>query len=364
MDNLVHLSIDHPTGIGSSVRGIIESLEKMPLLETLKLGNVLRDNQQGTSMTQGVFIIAASSTRVELKRLKRIHLAAIEPLECADILNHLSYPPTTMANIESTEPSLDTASLFALVQAHCDAQSPANFREIRSLSVQMTSTHLELHAWTSRAPSGELPVTVPFLELNLTSVGLTQAVVEELLIFTCNALALRRLSILKFAALHEVKTKTWIMAFANLPMLETIHVHGHADTFIAALQEDVHTDGVNQIPRAPNSKPSARQDNSQLDGVSGFLCFPSLRNLILERVDLEEPTLDNLETALMARCERQQKLRTLKLYDCSRITEEDVDTRLSILVVEVDWDGIDLAFTEVSESTESDDDEYDYHYLD
>jgi hypothetical protein len=173
---------------------------------------------------------------------------------------------------------------------------------------------------------------------------------EELMASTCKSLPLRGLRGLSLSTdIHEIETKTWIRTFADLPALFTVRLHGQSTQFIAALGEDVVLDGVKQIPPAPVVKPIVGRRASlrrpRAASVSGGLFFPALRNLIFEDTDFADPVLDQLEDALMERCERKQDLWSLTLQDCSRLRHGEVE-RLENIVPEVVWDGMELGFTD------------------
>ncbi|KAF8207543.1 hypothetical protein K438DRAFT_1962468 [Mycena galopus ATCC 62051] len=156
----------------------------------------------------------------------------------------------------------------------------------------------------------------------------------------------------------EVQTKTWFI-FADLPTVQSIRLRGQANQLFRALGEDVFIDDVKQIPAAPAVKPHTKRRASlrrpRTEDVSGGLFFPALRTLILGGTDFGGSELDTLETVLMQRCERKQELWALTLRECTHLRPEDVE-RLDDIVVDVDWDQLELGFSE--DESEADYSEY------
>ncbi|KAJ7504369.1 hypothetical protein B0H11DRAFT_1710232, partial [Mycena galericulata] len=324
MSNLIHLKIHHPGPTARpSMTDFIDALDRMPLLETLELDNALPE------IAEDVTTVSAPTTRTALKHLKRISIGNVSALECADALNHLSYPTSTSMKISCIGETSTVAAFASLIPALSNVQSAGNPKHFRSLFVNIGFGGMGIRAWTCFVQTGDPPATRPFLDLDLRYLRFMRAESEELLTFACKSLPIHGLRALSISTdMHEVETKTWINTFADLPTLQTVRLHGEANTLIAALREDVFLDGA-----------------AQSQSVSGGLFFPALRNLILDGADFAEPTLDTLESTLMERCERKQELWTLSLQDCSRLSPEDVE-RLEDIVAKVDWDGVEQGFTD------------------
>ncbi|KAJ7765442.1 hypothetical protein DFH07DRAFT_810614 [Mycena maculata] len=352
MANLVHLKIHNPGPTARpSMTEFVQALERMPLLETLELDNALPE------IAAGVSTVSMASSRTALKHLKRLAIANVSALECADVLNHLSYPPTTSTRISCVGETSTVTAFSALIPALSDVpgQSAGNLKNLRSLYISIGFGGIVLRGWTCSVQSFDPPATRPFLDLDLRCHRFMRAESEELMAFACKSLPIRGLRALSLSTdMHEIGTKTWISTFADLPTLLTVRLRGEATSLIATLREDVFVKGVKQIPRTPAVKHVGRRGSlrNARKSVSGGLFFPALRNLVLEGADFSAPALDTFEDALMERCERKQELWTLKLYDCNRLTPDDVE-RLEHIVVEVDWDEVEQGFTD--EESEGDD---------
>ncbi|KAJ7668295.1 hypothetical protein B0H17DRAFT_990001 [Mycena rosella] len=356
MNNLTHLKIHHPGPTARpSMTELVEALGRMPFLETLELDAAL------PRIPDGVSSVSAPPTRTALTHLKRITIANVSALECADALNHLSYPPTTSMKIACIAETSTVAAFSALIPALSNAQSAGSAKNLRSLFVNIGYGGMVIQAWTCFVQPGEPPRSRAFLDVDLKWLGFKRVESEELITFACKSLPLRGLRCLSVSTDNEMATKTWIRTFADLPTLLTVRLHGNSTHLIAALREDVFLDGVKQIPQARPAKPAKRRTRGRPETVSGGLFFPALRNLILEDTTFAETVLDTLESTLMERCERKQELWTLKLQDCVRLSDDNVE-RLREVVPEVEWDGLEQGYSE-EESDESDDyGDYDQFY--
>ncbi|KAJ7115973.1 hypothetical protein C8R44DRAFT_880364 [Mycena epipterygia] len=354
MSNLTRLKIQNPGPTARpSMPELVEALERMPLLETLELDNAL------PTIAAGVTTIPTPNDRTSLSKLKSIVIANASALECADALNHLSYPSTTNMRISCIGETSTVTAFSALVPALFNVQNAGSIKNVRSLDVNSGFGSMSIRAWTCFVQTGDLPRSRPFFDLELKWLRFMRAESEELMTFTSKSLPLRGLRYLSLSTdMHEVETKTWISTFADLPTLLTVRLRGQSNQFFAALREDVMLDGVKKIPQSVpkpvGRRASLRKSRSDL---AGGLFFPALRNLILGETNFGEPVLDTFESTLMERCERQQELWTLALYDCTRLTSDDV-TRLEEIVPEVKWDGLELGFSDDESEVESEYDEF------
>ncbi|KAJ7836527.1 hypothetical protein B0H13DRAFT_2106817 [Mycena leptocephala] len=331
LSNLFHLKIQNPGPTARpSMTELIEALERMPLLETLELDNAL------PQLSADVSSLSVPTARTALSHLKRIVIANVSALECADTLNHLSFDgssPTMKISCVAENSTL--ADFSALISALSNVQSAATTRHLRSLFVNIGFGGMTIRAWSCFVQTGDHPRGRAFLDFDFKWLRFMRDESEELMASTCKSLPLRGLRGLSLSTdIHEIETKTWIRTFADLPALFTVRLHGQSTQFIAALGRTASL----RRPRAAS--------------VSGGLFFPALRNLIFEDTDFADPVLDQLEDALMERCERKQDLWSLTLQDCSRLRHEEVE-RLENIVPEVVWDGMELGFTDDESEVDS-----------
>ncbi|KAJ7890506.1 hypothetical protein B0H14DRAFT_2689582 [Mycena olivaceomarginata] len=349
LNNLVHLKIQNPgPAARPSMAEFTGALERMPQLETLELDYAL------PVIAAGVAALSMPSSRIPLSHLKRIVIANVSVLECADTLNHLTFngksSPTIKISCLADNSTLTDFS--TLIPALSAVQSPAaTTRSLRSLFVNIGFGGMTVRTWSCFPQTGYTPATRPFLDLDLKWLRFMRDESQELMAFTCKALGMQGLRGLNLSTdIQEVDTKTWVSTFGDLPALVSIRLRGQANQLVAALREDVFVDGVRKVAQAPAKKPAGHGRRASLrrprgEELVGGLFFPALRNLILEDTDFEEPALDMLESALMERCERKQELWTLTLNDCNRLDHDGVE-RLENVVAEVKWDRLVMGFSE------------------
>ncbi|KAJ6518826.1 hypothetical protein C8R45DRAFT_949358 [Mycena sanguinolenta] len=349
LSNLVHLKIQNPgpPPARPSMADLIGALERMPRLETLELDRAL------PVIAPDVSALSVPSSRTPLSHLKRIVILNASVLECADALNHLSFNgadgvATPTIKISCAAENSSRADFATLIPALSNVQT-ATARHLRTLSVVLGFGGMVIRAWPCFVPTGHLPGQLPFLDLDCKWLRFLRDESEELLAFACKLMPLRGLRSLSISTdMHELETKTWISTFGHLPTLLSIRLRGQSGQFVTALGEDVVVDGVKQIPPPPTAKPPARRMSlrrPRMEDLSEGLFFPALRNLILEDTDFSDPAVDTLETALMERCERKQELWTLTLSDCTHLASDDV-TRLRNVVTDLQWDGLELGFSD------------------
>ncbi|KAF7370585.1 F-box domain-containing protein [Mycena sanguinolenta] len=347
LSNLVHLKIQNPGPAPArpSMADLIGALERMPRLESLELDRALPVIAADTSA------LSVPSSRAQLSHLKRIVIMNASVLECADVLNHLSFNGTSTPTIKISCAAENStrADFSTLIPALSNVQTATATRHLRTLSIVLGFGGMMIRAWPCFVSSGLLPGQLPFLDLDCKWLRFLRDESEELLAFACKLMPLRGLRSLSISTdMHELETKTWISTFGHLPTLLSIRLRGQSGQLIAALGEDVVVDGVKQIPPPPTTRLPARRMNlrrPRMEDVSGGLFFPALRNLILEDTDFSDPAVDTLETALMERCERKQELWALTLSDCTHLASDDV-TRLRNVVTDLQWDGLELGFSD------------------
>ncbi|KAJ7155425.1 hypothetical protein C8R43DRAFT_430595 [Mycena crocata] len=345
MNNLTHLKIQNPGPTARpSMTELVEALGRMPLLETLELDDAL------PRIADDVSTLSVPSARTPLPHLKRIIVANVSALECADTLNHLSYPSNTSIKISCLGGTSTVVAFSPLLQALVNVHSAGHTKHLRTLLVNIGWDNMTIRAWTSFVQNCDPLRGRAFLDLDFKWSQFMRHESQALLTFACKSLPLRGVRGLSLSTdIHEIDTKTWINTFAELPTLLTIRLRNQSAEFIAALGEDVILDGVKRIPQMTATiKPTGRRASLRRprpESVRLGLFFPSLRNLIFQETTFEESVLDTLESTLMERCERRQELWTLTLRDCSHLSHHDVQ-QLRHIVPEVTWDGLVQGFSD------------------
>ncbi|KAJ7224316.1 hypothetical protein GGX14DRAFT_351079 [Mycena pura] len=362
MGNLVHLKIQNPGyKARPTIAELVGALQRMPMLETLELDNALTRIEANISS-------ASVRTRTDLSCLKHITITNTSVVAAADVLNHLSYPPTTSMKISCIGEHSTVNTFTALISVLSPVQGSGKARNLCTMHMCIAFQSLVIRAWSFFVKTGDPPCNRAFLDVELKWRVFHCEDSEELMIFACKSLPLRGLQGLSLSTeVQEPVSMPWIRSsFADLPALHTIRLRGHSTSLIAALGEDVILDGVKQIPEAPpvklvGRKASLRRAKHEI--ISGGLFFPALRYLTLEDTDFAEPVFEALLTALMARCERKQELWSLALYSCRHLSHDDVKL-IREIVSEVTWDEAELGFSDDDESEVYDEDYPGFFFVD
>ena len=101
-------------------------------------------------------------------------------------------------------------------------------------------------------------------------------------------------------------------------------------------------------------------------GPSPPIAFPALRTIALANVTFQQDDdppdavdVDYMQQQLIERYERGFEVHELRLYDCFRLSAEDVKV-LREIVVDVTWDGCETGFSDEDEESSYDSDHMDY----
>lgn len=361
LSGLTHLKIHdtdpyfHPT-----ITELISVLEKMPKLETLDLQNSL------PSLPDAVTAAPSVERVIDLPHLSYIRIDS-SVLECANVLNHLSFPTTTSIHLtclatETTDN--DFSSIFPTFSnmRGSSTSKQGSGKPLRSLYVQNTSGGIRVQAWTSaggrRDPSRTLS-SQPRIDLGLTWRKQGQNKAEQVMTAVCKALPLAHLTSLHMCHLDGIGKDVWLNTFGALPKLRNVRVqgnsvHGLIEALVAEVGEKQQADLA-----AVGRQPSLRRKKIV---APPSVFFPGLHYLVLDETDFDEneqSLLDPLINCLMERCERKAEVRELILVQCSHLEDSDVEL-LEEIVVDVGWDGIVQGFSDSEEDEEDEENYYDH----
>jgi hypothetical protein len=308
LSGLVHFKFY--TSITTTTR-LLETLEKMPLLETLDLG--------------GPLTIASDDTRrvVHLSHLTSLRLFSTSPPGLS--LNDISFPASTSLALRYR-----LLSVVDDYSAVCNAVSSVwngkdGSKLLRCLFIQNTSTTSKrLRGWTSETtdgqPSGPAQIDI---ELSWPRIG-------NIIIDICNSLTLDNLrTLLVFDA--YLTNATWLSDVSHLTSLRRVFLGGWSLLgFVSAL--------------------SIWSKERLVGNDSMEILLPGLHDLWIYKADMEV-VLEVLRDFLMSRCHWNVEVQELYLLDCRGLYRNQVEL-LEEIVVYVDW--IDR---EVSDSVEDEDDD-------
>jgi hypothetical protein len=321
--DLVHLTLHNTCGmIPPTLMQLLGALEKMPLIETLDLDGglpVVPDDDN--------FSLLETKHIVHLSNLATLRLSSTA-VECAYLLNHLSYPTSTSLGLVCAPNTLNikTNSLSILFDAISSVRNGRDAGELlRCLLIKSwfaNSTILQGWAASGRGADEYPPSESPQIDIYLES---TQA--EEVLVDVCRALTLTNLRVLSVFPSKPTPKATWSSVFGNLASLRTVHVSGpSAIEFVSALSTGL--------------EENISEECLSIDDTRGVF-LPNLHELWLDDKAFNgTPTyyinfFEDLRDCLMARCHWNAEVRKLRL-ECSRRHYAQVEL-LKEIVVDVDW---------------------------
>jgi hypothetical protein len=320
LHDLVHLML-HNT-LKPTITQLLEALERMPLIEAL----VLRDSLPVISNDN--FGSPEIVRVIHLSRLSFLYLSSTA-IECAYLLNHISYPASTFLKLYCTlgVGSGCLPTLFKAVSSVWNGRDGS--RQLDSLIFLQDRKSIKLRGRTaSGRANGDIRHNPAQLDVNLYF-GIGQQKDEEMMIVICNALMLTNLRTLFVGTANPIPTSTWLSAFRNLTSLQTVFVFGRtAIGFLSALSAGL--------------EGSSSEDIHSNDG-SGKVFLPGLQNLAFKEladnggpVTFNNMTIfENLRDCLMNRCHWNMEVRRLRL-DCSRKYYDQIKL-LGEIVVDISW---------------------------
>ncbi|CAK5283099.1 unnamed protein product [Mycena citricolor] len=357
--NLTRLRVVHfarqESTLSMTMKELLDALDHMPLLESLELKNILPP------------IAVQARPRVLLAHLESLELADnVE--ECCGILSQMTYPSSAKVHVACFG---EKASSCHPIFSACNIAG----RSPRSLEIGMTHSRVIVRLWMRTVDFQGTAFRDSALEISASWRLPSNDGNESTFLLICQTLPLNNLRALSFLSdSHGISTAAWIASTVpNLPKLRAIKVVGSPVGFLKSLGEDVVVSGVKQTPaiaavvRKSVERRVSRRNQAGAAAVTGGLFFPALRHLCLCGMNFEEATLEQFGEAIMERCHWNQELFSLTLQRCEHLTEEDV-RGLKEIVSSVEWDGLEIGFTDSEEEEEEEyNADYDYgdyhHYM-
>ncbi|KAI0349525.1 hypothetical protein OH77DRAFT_1431987 [Trametes cingulata] len=248
---------------------------------------------------------------IALPELRRLALTG-PTLDCAFLVNHLSFPAHTRIFLRGYYLDADQEFLRT-VQNH-------SARSGKLLAVRLSrafSRTFVMKGWlTPESQSFD-----PFVEVQLDAPNSYNA-----------ASKLARHALFASVRVLTIDVNyyqwTWRTVLAGFPGVRTLSVHGHPDKLLSALC-------------------ATRKPRNKHDHLPSQLPLPLLEVMKLSDVSISRPLPDgltflhDLEDWLLLRCNHEMPITDLHLNDCYGVTKEDV-ARLAQIVTNVTWDGAEL----------------------
>ncbi|KAJ7577086.1 hypothetical protein C8J56DRAFT_379638 [Mycena floridula] len=324
--NLSHLKICD-TGLQClpTIEEMVTLLQKMPSLESLDLSDCLP--------TLAVDAVAAPApvAVVSLPLLSRLQLCG-QTLECANLLNHISFPATATVHLickgnDATEG--DFSTLLPSLSTWLKRSSPIR----RVLVDHFTTSTVKFQFWNSCGIDATIPTVVPALHMELSWQRFQASIFQGVVASVAKAFPLNHLRALHFKQpIDSLAADAWVSTFGILPKLRVVDFHGRALT---------------QLVKALKTVTEQKQ-----------MIFPALRSVLLSDVAFEvdeklRSMVDELQETLLFRADHNAELHQLSLTGCYNIYDEPVE-KLGEAVKEVNWDGCVADSDDGMESDDSD----------
>jgi hypothetical protein len=303
---LVHFKLYKSVNDSTSTQ-LLETLEKMPLIESLDLSGSL------------TFPSGDATRVIHLSHLTSLRLHSFDT-GCANLLNHISFPASTSLALRcrlTTYTSKGYSTVCNTFSSIWNGKDDSKL--LRCLLIRKTSTRsIRLRGWTTNETTGEHPSGPAQINVELTWFDLN---IDNVIIDICHTLTLTSLRTL-FVYDTDLSKATWLSAIGHLTLLRRVHLDGtSAFGLVSALS-------IGKESRAGN------------DAMERFL--PGLHDLwingrtFVDDVDF----LEELRDCLMSRCHWNVEVRELHLLDCRGLYRGQVGL-LEEIVVYVNWDGMD-----------------------
>jgi hypothetical protein len=340
LTRLTHLEL-HRVATLPTMTQVLTVLDNVPLLRTL----ILEDSCP--VVPPDIVRFGPADRVASLQQLSVLNVSG-NIQECANLLNHLSYPPSAAMKLScSRHPESDFDSLLHLLSAK-NVGGPKAIRTLAIHQLYTSATMVTIQAWhTSYRGPGQLPCGTPQVDFLFALSDLST--VEALIQAVCKVLSITQLRSLD---VHEVSftEKAWFDTFGKIKTLQTLHVC--CDELPPALFL-----ALGKVPGNSVKKKSSR------------LLFPQLHTLSFEGVRFSDypslllhSTFTDLERCLMLRCLCDAPVQTIHIIECKSVWSLQVKA-LKEIVVDVFWDGLEL-FSEDEEDDFDDSDDYSDYYSD
>lgn len=321
LSGLTHLTLHDYQDIFPTLSELLDTLEKVPNLETLCVNDSMAMRRTGNATLRRV---------VSLPRLS-LFCSTYGVSECALVLNHLSYPSTAHLRLDFFRGGMTNANISCLFAALSKVRENEICQEpIRYLKIDWGTPHFSLRAWTASCVYTPLSDDPPLdVKLRWSVPSDTSDMKTRIASQFCRTLPWTHLDTLNIGCLNLDATE-WLEIFGGLAGLKTIHVRGRTACGIV----DVLNKRVNKSPaHFPGLKILI------LGWVSFYKGASDLRHFGLKKPHLQHLDKDQLCTCLMQRRASSVGIEELHLSYCYHINDVDVDL-LSRTVGRVEWDGI------------------------
>jgi hypothetical protein len=322
LHNLIHLKL-HNT-LQPTITQLLEALERMPLVETLDLKDSL------PVMSNDNFGSPEIIRVIHLSRLSALSLSSTA-IECAYLLNHISYPASTSLRLRCTlgVRSDCLPTLFKAISSVWDGRGGSQLLD--TLIFQRDEDTTKLRGWTaSGRENGGIRNDPAQMDVNLYY-DVDERWDEETMIDICNALTLTHLRMLYIHSINPLPTSTWLNAFGSLTSLRAVCVYGRSAVgLVSALSTGL--------------EGNSSEDILSNDGT-GKVFLPCLQHLWLRESSDDMTTtfnsvkiFEDLRDCLMNRCHWNMEVRRLHL-DCPRRYYKQLKL-LREIVVDVFWEEV------------------------
>ncbi|TCD69982.1 hypothetical protein EIP91_005571 [Steccherinum ochraceum] len=318
---LTKLSMSTSTipGIASA---LLKALEDMPLLETLKLHQVLPESNVATKGPSDTPIVS-------LPRLRSLYVSRSGAVECAEFLDHLSFPSTTTLHLDLRP--CGRQLWFSVVIPALSAKFKDR-EQVQTVCIHTPwNSDVQVAVWSRAMSMDEFETQELTPDLCITMYGHHGGTIEcdeTLVSLTCD-LPLTSVKTLFIGELNPYlkRNSSWIALFSPMTQTETLAVMGSSVQFIAT---------VFHRPR-----------ERKMVSTGGGQVMPNLKCLSLRKVTFKEDAdaaiiypydfIHNLCSCLVVRNERHKRLESLRVRMAVNLTEEDAATLLEV-ADQLDWD--------------------------
>ncbi|KAG2012936.1 hypothetical protein CC2G_009886 [Coprinopsis cinerea AmutBmut pab1-1] len=262
--------------------------------------------------------------------------------ECENVMKHLALPSSLRASFEVTHNAEDTgvnALTFGQTLSSSWLSGPLSDppRVVRDLAVNNSHYRARITGHLSGLYS------FPFLTITLISNKFLSEVLAALPLNDVTTLDLRSgftaKDIERFSSLPSVHTVQ-----ADRLSSEAVILYARRDPALHFVPAKSRKGGTskNKARRKPKTSPTK------------LTRFASVKRLVLECADFESIDIENFLDWLMMRYELGVEMESVKLFDCVRLYEDDVQ-RIEEVVVDVDWDGEEIEYYSDEEDEDEDD---------
>ncbi|KAF9530411.1 hypothetical protein CPB83DRAFT_850875 [Crepidotus variabilis] len=328
-----------------------EALKRMPGLEVLDIDNfnpsdsLVFDQSIPLCSLQQLCITSTSSSALNILQYLAVPVSVMVDLRCSAPL-----PTQTQTNAEAARSTL--TSTISRFFSSMIGDNPGDAPQYHTIFVSRQSW-FAIEAWrkpwiysspsVARTDKANFALRIyasdPFLAEILSTIPLSQ---------------------IKTLSISTHLTQTFLMAnFGNLPKLNTVVVNGGSPV-------------ITQLFKALTSKKNNKASYYRV-------VFPHLQHLIMygaifsEQDEVDYITVNSLRDCLMERSERGAPIQKLSILDCFDINKDEIQL-LEELVVDVDWDGVEMEYEDEDDEEDleedsdyySDEDDFDdeYNYID